>query len=161
MYLLYITENNTSFFPSNLVVILSKSSVLVTRPGCYRDEVLVRDRRTEVMAKPKKISIGNVCPVCKASISKRDSRVHVIWHYMDELKEIASVFPDPRQCGWCPYSNPKVEKMAKHLALGHSKLDELLGDQELLARKQIIAANKPQKVNFAQLNSSMMMGGQS
>ena len=144
-----------------MVEILSKSSVLVTRPGCYRDEVLVRDRRTEVMAKPKKISIGDVCPVCKASISKRDSRVHVIWHYMDELKEIASVFPDPRQCGWCPYSNPKVEKMAKHLALGHSKLDELLGDQELLARKQIIAANKPQKVNFAQLNSSMMMGGQS
>ena len=42
---------------------------------CLADDDLVRSRRAEIMAKPKKISIGDVCPVCKASISKRDSRV--------------------------------------------------------------------------------------
>ena len=51
--------------------------------------------------------------------------------------------------------SPKIEKMAKHLALGHSKLDELLGDAELLARKQVIAANKPKKVSLSALHTSL------
>ena len=85
-------------------------------------------------------------------------QVHVIWHYMDDLKEIVAGFGDPRQCDWCPYQSPKIEKMAKHLALGHSKLDELLSDAQLLARKQVIAANKPKKVNLASLNTALNAG---
>jgi hypothetical protein len=37
-----------------------------------RDTVLVETRRAEIMSKPKKISIGSTCPVCKQSITKRD-----------------------------------------------------------------------------------------
>jgi hypothetical protein len=37
-----------------------------------RNPDLVKSRRAEIMAKPKKISIGSVCPVCKQSITKRD-----------------------------------------------------------------------------------------
>jgi len=115
---------------------------------CLRDSGLVERRRREFMSKPKKISIGDVCPVCKQSISKRDSRVHVIWHYMDDLREQVMEFANPRQCEFCPYTNDKIEKMAKHIALGHSKLDELLGDPVLLEKKQKIAANKPKKVQL-------------
>lgn len=118
---------------------------------CLRDSSLVERRRREFLSKPKKISIGDVCPVCKQSISKRDSRVHVIWHYMDDLREMALEFADPRQCDYCPYTNDKIEKMAKHIALGHSKLDELLGDAVLLDKKQRIAANKPKKVQLGSL----------
>ena len=84
--------------------------------------------------------------VCLEKISKRDSRVHVIWHFMDDLREMVSNFPDPTHCAFCQYTNPKLEKMAKHVALGHSKLDELLQDQDLVSEKQKIAAMKPKKM---------------
>ena len=116
--------------------------------ACLRDSGLVDRRRKEFQAKPKKISIGDVCPVCKQSISKRDSRVHVIWHYMDDLRELVMEFSNTSQCEFCPYTNHKIEKMAKHIALGHSKLDELLSDQDLLEKKQQIAANKPKKAQL-------------
>ena len=37
-----------------------------------RDNDLVQVRRAEIMSKPKKISIGSTCPVCRQSIAKRD-----------------------------------------------------------------------------------------
>jgi hypothetical protein len=40
---------------------------------------LVRTRREEILSKPKKISIGSVCPVCKQSITKRDRWVRIGW----------------------------------------------------------------------------------
>lgn len=64
---------------------------------------------------------------------------------MDDLRELVSNFPDPTNCSFCQYTNPKLEKMAKHVALGHSKLDELLQDEDLLSEKQKIAALKPKK----------------
>ena len=91
---------------------------------------------------------GSTCPVCLQSIQKRDSRVHVIWHFMEELREIVQEFPDPTICNYCPYTNPNPDKMAKHMALGHSKLDELLSDQDLVALKQQKAASKPKKLNI-------------
>jgi len=42
-----------------------------------KNEELVKVRRSEIMAKPKKISIGSVCPVCKQNITKRDRLVIV------------------------------------------------------------------------------------
>ena len=64
---------------------------------------------------------------------------------MDDLREMVSSFPDPTNCSFCQYTNPKLEKMAKHVALGHSKLDELLQDEDLVIEKQKIAALKPKK----------------
>ena len=112
------------------------------------DGDLVATRRNETMSKPKKISIGSTCPVCLQAIQKRDSRVHVIWHFMTELREMVAEFPDQTSCSYCQYTNPNPDKMAKHMALGHSKLDELLSDPELVAQKQQIASAKPKKINI-------------
>ena len=38
--------------------------------------------------------------------------------------------------------------MVKHIALGHSKLDELMQDQELVAAKRMKAMNKMKKVSL-------------
>jgi hypothetical protein len=113
-----------------------------------QNEELLEYRRNEARAKPKKISIGSTCPVCMQAIQKRDSRVHVIWHFMEELRELVQEFPDPTMCNYCPYTNPNPDKMAKHMALGHSKLDELLSNSELVAIKQQKALSKPKKLNI-------------
>ena len=84
--------------------------------------------------------------VCLEKISKRDSRVHVIWHFMDDLRAMVSNFPDPTHCAFCEYTNPKLEKMAKHVALGHSKLDELLQNEDLVMEKRAKALAKPRRV---------------
>lgn len=111
-----------------------------------RDELLVNAKRAEFLAKPKKVSIGDHCPVCELAIPKRDSRVHVIWHFMEDLREMVSAFADQRICDFCGYQNPRPDKMAKHLALGHSKLDELLMNEELVQYKKELAVNKPKKL---------------
>ena len=59
------------------------------------DEELVEERRREQMAKPNKVNIGNECPVCDQAISKQHSRVHVIWHFMEELRGIVQSFNNP------------------------------------------------------------------
>lgn len=100
------------------------------------DEDLVRAKREAAMSKPKKISIGDQCPVCEMAIAKRDSRVHVIWHFMDDLRKMVAEFEDKRICDLCGYQNDRRDKMAKHMALGHSKLDELLMDKELVQQKK-------------------------
>jgi len=114
--------------------------------GFLSDHDLVQAKRTEAMLRPKKISIGSTCPVCLQSIQKRDSRVHVIWHFMPELRAMVQEFEETSACNFCPYTNPNPDKMAKHMALGHSKLDELLSDGDLVAAKQKIALAKPKKL---------------
>lgn len=57
------------------------------------DTDLVQLRRKEYHQKPVKVNIGDVCPVCDQHLNKQHSRVHVIWHFMDDLKEIVSTFP--------------------------------------------------------------------
>ena len=59
------------------------------------DEGLVEERRQEQLAKPNKVNIGNECPVCDQAISKQHSRVHVIWHFMEELRGIVQSFNNP------------------------------------------------------------------
>ena len=59
------------------------------------DEALVEERRREQLAKPNKVNIGNECPVCDQAISKQHSRVHVIWHFMEELRGIVQSFNNP------------------------------------------------------------------
>jgi hypothetical protein len=45
-----------------------------------------------VLSKPKKVSLGNTCPVCDV---KEPSREHVSRHFGDELLEIVMNFEDP------------------------------------------------------------------
>ena len=53
-----------------------------------------------------------------------------------------------QSCGICnEYSNPNIDKVAKHLALGHSMLDKLLSDKALVAKKKSKATAKPKKEN--------------
>ena len=42
-----------------------------------------------------KTNIGSECPVCDQQLTKQRSRVHVIWHFMEELREIVQTFADP------------------------------------------------------------------
>ena len=67
---------------------------------------------------------------------------------MDELRELVMTFPDPRFCNQCSYTTDKVDNLVKHIALGHSKLDELMQDEELVAQKRQLAMSKPKKVNL-------------
>jgi len=66
---------------------------------------------------------------------------------MDELREFVNTFKDPTVCPYCMYSTDKVDNLVKHIALGHSKLDELLQDDALVASKRAKAMAKPKKVN--------------
>ena len=50
------------------------------------------------------------------------------------------------RCNQCDYKSDKVDNLVKHLALGHSKLDELLLNEELVAAKKELAKAKPKKV---------------
>ncbi len=63
--------------------------------GMLSDAALVRKRRSEFLAKPSKVNIGTECPVCDQPIAKQHSRVHVIWHFIDDLREIVNGFSDP------------------------------------------------------------------
>ena len=65
---------------------------------------------------------------------------------MEDLREIVASFQDQKVCDICGYQNPRPDKMAKHLALGHSKLDELLMNEDLVQAKRVEALNKPKKL---------------
>ena len=43
-----------------------------------QDEELVNQKRAKVMSKPKKVSLGNTCPICDM---KEPSREHVARHF--------------------------------------------------------------------------------
>ena len=73
-------------------------------------------------------------------------RDHVTWHFMEELREYVQSFPNPQGCFHCDYTADKMENLVKHVALGHSKLDEFLADTELVAAKRARAMSKPKKV---------------
>ena len=73
----------------HIALVHSKLDVLLA------DKVLVMRRRQEYQSKPNKINIGSECPVCDQQLAKQHSRVHVIWHFMDELRDIVHSFADP------------------------------------------------------------------
>ncbi len=62
---------------------------------------------------------------------------------MEELKSLIMV---PTKCPECNYAGDKLESVARHLALFHHKLDEFLGDSDLVAEKRAKAMSKPKKV---------------
>ena len=93
---------------------------------------------------------------------------------MDELREIVHTFKDPtvsfikihnknmvflyddfrkvfllnilfQRCDMCSYMNPNSDKVVKHIALGHSKLDEMLQNDELVQRKRELASTRPKR----------------
>ncbi len=51
-------------------------------------------------------------------------------------------------CNECSYTSDKLDNLAKHVALGHSRLDTLLQDDDLVAQKREIVMNKPKKINI-------------
>lgn len=74
------------------------------------------------------------------------SRDHVAWHFIEELREFVQSFSNPQACWQCEYTSEKMDNLVKHVALGHSKLDELLADTELVAMKRAKAMSRPKKV---------------
>ena len=57
-----------------------------------QNQSLVQSKRQYFHAKPKKLSIGPVCPVCDVKFTKTQNRDHVSWHYIDELRAIGEYF---------------------------------------------------------------------
>jgi bacterioferritin-associated ferredoxin len=53
-----------------------------------------------------------------------------------------------KACEYCDYTNSNSDKVVKHIALGHSKLDEMLADEKLLIKKRALAQLKPKKQNI-------------
>jgi len=101
-----------------------------------QDEALVESKRELALARPKKTPLGSQCPICEVGFTKSTNREHVAWHFRTELKDMVTSMEDPTSCALCSYTSEKVENMAKHLALGHSKLDELMQDEQLVEQKK-------------------------
>ena len=59
---------------------------------------------------------------------------------MDELLEYVSTFDDTTQCPLCPFISDELEVLGKHLAIDHSKLDDLLADEALIISKRVMAS---------------------
>ena len=76
------------------------------------------------------------------------NRDHVCWHFIDELRDYVLSFPDTTLCTECTYSSDKLDNLVKHVALGHSKLDELLANEVLVNEKREQALNKPKKIHI-------------
>ena len=117
------------------------------------DEYLANDnliemKRNKIQATPKKMQIGPQCPICEMRFTKGQNRDHVSWHFMDELREFVQTFPTPNMCAFCNYATEKQDNLVKHVALGHSKLDEYLLDDELVAAKRAKAMSKPKKISL-------------
>ena len=86
------------------------------------------------------------CPICglqfkvykitNLQFTKSQNWDHVSWHFMDELREYVQTFSDPQQCNQCEYRSDKIDNLANHLAFEHSKLDELLLNEDLVTQKK-------------------------
>ena len=84
------------------------------------DENLVASKRAKALSKPKKVSIGNKCPICSI---KDPAREHVSRHFNNELMLLIQDLDDPLQCPECNYRGEKSQNVARHLGLVHSRLD--------------------------------------
>ena len=109
------------------------------------DTALVHKKREQVLNKPKKLSMGEMCVICHMM---SPSREHVATkHFMKELMEIVSTFENPRACelgaetGGCDYTTTEAEYTCRHIALVHCKLEEFLQDGEVIKEKVLLLAN--------------------
>ena len=112
------------------------------------NDMLIQMKRNKIQATPKKMQIGPQCPICEMRFTKGQNRDHVSWHFMDELREFVQTFPNPNMCAFCNYVTEKQDNLVKHVALGHSKLDEYLLDEALVAAKRAKAMSKPKKISL-------------
>ena len=67
---------------------------------------------------------------------------------MNELMEYIASLEDPLQCPDCSYKGEKPPNLARHVALVHSKLDEMLGNPDLVAKRKKEHMSKPSKINI-------------
>lgn len=96
----------------------------------------VAARREACMSQPKKVSMGQNCPLCLLPVPSRE---HVLKHFMDDLLElVAKNSPSPLKCHECNFTSDRPENVAKHVGLMHSRMDEMLQNEDLM--KQKIAA---------------------
>jgi len=112
------------------------------------NDELVAQKRAIAMNKPTKVKIGECCPVCDQKFPKGTNRDHVSWHYMDELRDFVRSTGSEKACAICYYTTDKLDNLVKHYALGHSKLDELLQDEQLLQEKRAKAKKKPKRMTW-------------
>ena len=79
---------------------------------------------------------------------KYPAREHVSRHFNNELMLLIQDLDDPLQCPECNYRGEKSQNVARHLGLVHSRLDALLSDKELVARRKEEYLAKPSKVSI-------------
>ena len=116
---------------------------------CLANEELVTETREKYLNRPVKTHLGLNCIICDKEFPRSDAtRHHVYWHFMDELRDIVRTFTDQKQCPECMYINDKMDKMAKHIALGHSKMDEFLQNEQLVESKKDLALSKDKKIRI-------------
>ena len=96
------------------------------------DEELLKEKRAKFANKPKRVSIGDCCVICRSTMVSRE---HVCRHFLPELLSIVNTFESPLSCGECEFTATKSEYVARHLGLVHLKLDEFLSDSEFVAKK--------------------------
>ena len=85
--------------------------------------------------------LGSECPVCTNQLAPAKEKDHIIWHFINELRELVSSTCEETEtgafeCNECSYIGSGIDVMAKHCALFHGKLDILLGDDNLMAEKR-------------------------
>ena len=94
---------------------------------------LVEQKKALAAKVPKKVSMGDFCIICNNSMPSRE---HVARHFQQELLDlIGKKSPSLQSCPECEFSAEKPEYVARHLGLVHCKLDELLSDQDVVAKK--------------------------
>ena len=87
---------------------------------------MVKEKRDSFINKPQRVNIGGACPICDQSFSKGTNRDHICWHFMEELRDYVLGFHNTQACNECAYTSDKLDNLAKHVALGHARLDILL-----------------------------------
>ena len=85
-----------------------------------------------------------ICPICNAG---KVSKKHVTFHFMKEFLEITTSFPNASFCPICEFAGNTPEAMALHIAVDHSKLEEILNDTELVSQKRrSVTSSRPNKI---------------
>jgi len=81
------------------------------------DAELVRQKRLQFTSNIKSFPVGASCPVCGQSLSQQYSREHVVWHFIEELKELAesnSVLEGTEyKCSDCEFVGKNLELTAR------------------------------------------------
>ena len=116
---------------------------------CLANEELVTEKREKYLNRPVKTHLGLKCIICDKKFTKSDAtRQHVYWHFLYELRDIVRTFPDQKQCPECIYSHDKMDNMVQHIALGHSKIDEFLQNEQLIESKKDLDMSKDKKISI-------------